>query len=160
MTVIKRHEQEKMKEAMPNMPVFDKSELDELQVKATEQIEALTPKERGELVQKMENKFKVLANLPPENRKQYVEKLSDEEKLELVKTQILMMSIVRQQMQAQQNGAKMAAPTQQGQMGMDAAPGASAVSEEERRRLEEEVDQEVEAEIAKSADKGMPKDLA
>jgi hypothetical protein len=132
-------------------------EMEKLQEKAKAEIEAMTPKERGELIEKMQKKMEVFAKLPTEAKVTYMQKLSEEERLEFVKTQILMMSLMRQQWQAQQQakGQDMAAPSQQGQMDMDAP------SAEEQRRLEEEVEREVQAEIAQSAEKAMKKkDLA
>mmetsp|Transcript_2609 Transcript_2609/g.6862 ORF Transcript_2609/g.6862 Transcript_2609/m.6862 type:complete len:379 (-) Transcript_2609:145-1281(-) len=158
MTVIKKHQV--AGGGMPAGLMEANPEMEKLQEKAKAEIEAMTPKERGELVEKMQKKMQVFANLPQEAKMSHMQKLSEEEKLEFVKTQILMMSIMRQQWQAQQQagGQDMAAPSQQDQMDMD-APG-RATSAEEQRRLEEEVEREVEAEIAKSAAKAMPKDLA
>merc|ERR1719282_1489641 len=107
----------------------------------------------------------VFAKLPPEAKASHMQKLTEEEKLEFAKTQILMMSIIRQQWQAQQqaNGQNMTAPTQQDQMDMDHGDGhghGHAASAEEQRRLEEEVEREVQAEMAKTAESSMPKDLA
>jgi len=155
--------------AMPaGMGMMD-PEMEKLQEKAKAEVEAMTPKERGELVEKMQKKMEVFAKLPPEAKASHMQKLTEEEKLEFAKTQILMMSIIRQQWQAQQqaNGQNMTAPTQQDQMDMDHGDGhghghghGHAASAEEQRRLEEEVEREVQAEMAKTAESSMPKDLA
>ena len=75
------------------------SEMENLQVKAKEEIEAMTPVERGEFHEKMKKKMEVFMKLPKEGRKSYMGKLSQEEKLRFVKAQILLGSIMRQQAQ-------------------------------------------------------------
>jgi len=159
MTVVKKHQM--MSGGMPQGLMEMTPDMEKLQEKAKAEVEALTPKERGEFLEKRQKKMEVFAKLPQEAKVSHMQKLPEEEKLEFVKTQILMMSIMRQQWQAQQQaGAQnMAAPMQQDQMDQMDASG-NPRSAEEQRRLEEEVEREVEAEIAKSAEKAMPKDLA
>merc|ERR1711871_1227087 len=71
--------------------------------KATEEIENMTPKERGELINKMQKKISIFAQLPPDDRERHMSKLSDDDKLEFVKAQILIISVMKQQWQAQQH---------------------------------------------------------
>ena len=74
-------------------------DMEKLQVKAKKEIEAMTPLERGEFLEKMKKKMEVFMKFPMEGRKIYMGKLSEEEKLRLVKAQILLVSMMRQQAQ-------------------------------------------------------------
>ena len=84
-------------------------EMEKLQAKAKEEIEAMTPLERGEFLEKMKKKMEVFMKLPMEGRKSHMGKLSEEEKLRFVKAQILLVSMMRQQAQ-QCSGSMMAPP--------------------------------------------------
>lgn len=77
-------------------------EMARLMERAREEIQAMTPQERGELIEKMQRKVQTLMNLPHESQKAYIQKLGEAEKLEIVKAQILMVSFMRQQMEEQQ----------------------------------------------------------
>merc|ERR1712048_855150 len=77
----------------------------ELREQAKKEIEEMTPEERGELITKMQKKVEVFMNLPPEGRASYMQKLQEGDKLEFMKTQILLMSQL-QQMQARQGACQ------------------------------------------------------
>mmetsp|Transcript_112185 Transcript_112185/g.229676 ORF Transcript_112185/g.229676 Transcript_112185/m.229676 type:complete len:364 (-) Transcript_112185:45-1136(-) len=101
MQVMKKH-QETGGELPAGLPQGDNPEMEALQEKAKAEIEKMTPTERGELIQKMQKKVEVFANLPGEARMAHMNKLKDEDKLEFVKTQILLMSLMKQQWAEQQ----------------------------------------------------------
>lgn len=76
--------------------------------KAKKEIEKMTPLERGALLQKMEAKMQTIMKLPQEGREQYFKKLVEEDKLEIVKTQILMLGLLsknKQDFQQVQHGS-------------------------------------------------------
>jgi hypothetical protein len=86
---------------MPENPV-----LKEYSAKAKEEVEKMTPEERGILLTTMTKKFEVLQNLPNDARQEYMKKLADSEKLELAKAQLLLMSVMRQQWESQKGQGK------------------------------------------------------
>jgi hypothetical protein len=133
MSVMKAHQI--MNGTMPTNPFGDNPELQKLQAKAKEEIEAMSPQERGKLLEKMQKKVQVFAKLPPEGRVKHMQKLPEEERLEFVKTQILLMSMMQQQFKAQ-NAAK--APSQQATMDMGGA-SASQTAEEKSAATAPEV---------------------
>lgn len=96
-------------------------EMERLAEKAKKEIETMTPTERGELVQKMEKKIHTILKLPEKDREEYVKKLMEEDKVEIVKTKILMMSLHAKQMQEKEHNASTAQQTMDG-------PGASVPS--------------------------------
>jgi hypothetical protein len=69
------------------------------EVQAQEELDTMSPEERGELVQKNAKKVDVFRKLPPEGRQRYLEKLTEEETLELTKSEILMVTILQHQHQ-------------------------------------------------------------
>jgi len=87
---------------VPETPSGDKAEMKELQEKAKAEIDTMSPMERGALIQKMQQKTEVFMKLPPEGRTSYMAKLREADKLEFVKTQILLVSLMQQQWQQQQ----------------------------------------------------------
>jgi len=72
--------------------------------KAREQVAEMTPKERGELIERMGKKVSVLQGLPVEARREHLSKLMDEDRLEYLKAQILAFSVMQQQAQRLQGG--------------------------------------------------------
>merc|ERR1712083_586989 len=69
------------------------------EVRAKEELDKMSPEERGQLLEKNAKKVDIFRKLPIEGRKRYLEKLSDEETLELVKSEILMVTIMQHQYQ-------------------------------------------------------------
>jgi len=69
------------------------------EVRAKEELDAMSPEERGQLLDKNVKKVDIFRKLPPDARKRHLEKLSDEEKLELTKSEILMITIMQHQAQ-------------------------------------------------------------
>jgi len=70
---------------------------------AKEDLDAMTPEERGALLnEKMKKKISIFAQLPPEAREKHMSQLSEEDQLEMLKAQILMMSVMKQQWEANQ----------------------------------------------------------
>lgn len=100
MTVVKKHQVSGGD--MPSTPFGDNPELCKLQEKAKKEIDEMTPADRGQLITKMQKKMEVFVNLPAEGRQSYMKRLSEADRLEFVKTQILMVSLMKQQWQQQQ----------------------------------------------------------
>eukprot|EP00928_Gymnodinium_smaydae_P012962 TRINITY_DN14737_c0_g1_i1.p1 TRINITY_DN14737_c0_g1~~TRINITY_DN14737_c0_g1_i1.p1 ORF type:complete len:322 (+),score=99.63 TRINITY_DN14737_c0_g1_i1:24-968(+) len=71
---------------------------------AQKNLDAMTFEERSALLEKNAKKVNIVRNLPPDGRKRYVDKLSEQEKIELAQTEILMATLVqaREQQLAQQ----------------------------------------------------------
>eukprot|EP00747_Dinoflagellata_sp_TGD_P186988 gnl/TRDRNA2_/TRDRNA2_44420_c0_seq1.p1 gnl/TRDRNA2_/TRDRNA2_44420_c0~~gnl/TRDRNA2_/TRDRNA2_44420_c0_seq1.p1 ORF type:complete len:309 (+),score=69.80 gnl/TRDRNA2_/TRDRNA2_44420_c0_seq1:60-986(+) len=65
-----------------------------MQLQAKEELEAMSFDERNDMLEKNAKKVNVFRNLPDEARKRYLERLSEEEKMELAKSEILMMTLV------------------------------------------------------------------
>merc|ERR1711870_147162 len=84
---------------MPANPFGDESspEIKALREKANEEIAAMTPTERGELVKKMTKKLEVLGKLPEDARMAHLKKLAEADKLEFIKVQTLTMKMMEQQ---------------------------------------------------------------
>merc|ERR1719356_1504761 len=81
--------------------------------RAREEVEGMTPKERGELIERMGKKVQVLQGLPEAARKQHLEKLVESDRLEYMKAQILAFSVMQQQAQH----LRVACPTAAGEAG-------------------------------------------
>lgn len=74
--------------------------------KAKEQLDKMSASERGELVSKMQKKIQIFSQLPADTRATHMERLSEDDQLEFVKAQILMVSVMKQQWEAQQRQAQ------------------------------------------------------
>merc|ERR1712194_498798 len=81
----------------------DNPHMQQLQAKAKEELDVMTPPERGELLNRMQKKISIFAQLPPESRERHMKKLSDDDQLEFVKAQILLVSVMKQQWQQRQS---------------------------------------------------------
>lgn len=68
-----------------------------MMAKAKEECAKMTPLERGQLIERMGKKVQVIAGLPAEARQEHMSKLADEERLEVMKAQILAFSVMQQQ---------------------------------------------------------------
>merc|ERR1711920_1205057 len=95
--------------AMPSMPQNpfgdeDSEEIKALRERATQELVSMNPEEKGELVKKMTKKLETMTKLPEEARLNYVKKLKEEEKVEMIKVQIITMSMLQQQQQQAANG--------------------------------------------------------
>lgn len=106
MSVVKEYQ--KTGGEMPQGPVGDNAgpALQEFGTEAREEIDKMSPEERGVLLQTMTKKFEVLQNLPPDARQEYLKKLPDADRKEFAKAQILIMSVMRQQWEATQRSAQ------------------------------------------------------
>jgi len=102
-------------------------ELLRLMQMARESIEKMTPEERGQHINLMHKKVQVFMNLPPERRMSYLDKLPEPEKIEFLKGHILLMSAMRQQMEAQQGVTKDGVMQAPAPMGMDGPGGGNAM---------------------------------
>merc|ERR1711972_800802 len=127
-----------------------------LQEKAKEQIDAMTPERREELLGKMAKKVEVWMNLPQEGKTSYMQKLSEEDRLEFIMTQILLVSKMQEQWKAQQEKMHQHAHQHGHQHGHQHAATSSGgehsgMSLEEQKKLDAEVEAEVEAELAKES---------
>lgn len=107
----------------PTNPFGNDPEMKELHEKAMQEVSTMSPEARGELVQKTQKRFEVFSKLPPDARMNHVKKMMGADKLEFVKAQILMMSMMQQHQMQQQGGA----PMMQGMPGMN--PIAEATTE-------------------------------
>jgi len=81
-------------------------EFKQMSEKAQAELEALTPAERGEVLERIQKKLQVFMKLPDEGKKSYMQRLSDSEKLEFVKGQMLMMSQMQQEQMKQMKAAQ------------------------------------------------------
>jgi len=70
-----------------------------LELQAKEELDAMSFEERTRLLERNAKKVNVFRGLPPDGRKRYLERLADEDKLELAKSEILMMTLVQSQQQ-------------------------------------------------------------
>lgn len=75
----------------------------ELQQRAMQEVQAMSDQEKQEVAKKMEKKFQVFMNLPEEGRMRHLMNLSEEDRLEFAKAQIVLINIMQQQW-AQRNG--------------------------------------------------------
>lgn len=74
---------------------------DDIREAACKAIQAMTPAERGEFLMKLQPKLEVIQKLPPERRQDYVMKMSRDDRIELEKAQILIVSMHKQHMMQQ-----------------------------------------------------------
>jgi len=70
-----------------------------LEMRAREDLDVMTPEVRGELLQKNAKKVQIFRSLPQDGRKRYLERLTEEEKVELAKSEILLTSVMQMQQQ-------------------------------------------------------------
>jgi len=68
-----------------------------LELQAKEELDAMSFEERNQLLEKNAKKVNIFRGLPPEGRTRYLERLKEEEKLELAKSEILMMTLLQAQ---------------------------------------------------------------
>merc|ERR1711920_133363 len=76
-------------------------EFESLQGEAKEALSKMQPKERGEFMISMQEQMKEIMVMPAEERVEFIKKFPKSKKLQFVKFQILAMSVMQQQMQAQ-----------------------------------------------------------
>merc|ERR1711964_32358 len=100
MTLVKQSQ--KSGAGFPGSVFGDNPKMKLLQEKGKEELDGMTPEERGELLTKMQAKISVFAQLPPEARAKHMEKLSEGEQLMFVKAQLLLVSIMKEQWEKQQ----------------------------------------------------------
>jgi len=81
-------------------------EMVQMRNKAQEEIEKMTPQDRAEMLQKMRRKVEIFANLPPDARETHLKRLSEHERLEFVKAQMLLMGIMQDQWRSSKQGEK------------------------------------------------------
>jgi len=70
-----------------------------LELQAKDELDAMSFEERSQLLEKNAKRVNVFRGLPPEARKRYLERLAEEEKLELSKSEILMVTLLQGQQQ-------------------------------------------------------------
>ena len=70
-----------------------------LQMQAKEELDAMSFDDRARLLEKNAKKVNVFRNLPDEARERHLAKLTQEEKMELAKSEILMMTLVQSRQQ-------------------------------------------------------------
>lgn len=137
---------------LPMGPFGDNPEMNKLQGKAKEQLEAMTPERREELLGKMAKKVEVWMNLPQEGKTSYMQKLSEEDRLQFIMTQILLVSKMQEQWKAQQEKMHQHSHEHAHQHAAASSGGEpSGLSLEEQQKLDAEVEAEVEAELAKES---------
>lgn len=73
----------------------------EMQQRAREEVAAMSSEEKAEVAKKMEQKFRVFMNLPEEGRLRHMQSLSEEEKMEYAKAQIILVTIMQEQWTSQ-----------------------------------------------------------
>merc|ERR1719424_652546 len=88
-----------------------------LQEKAKEQLDTMSAQDRGALLQKMQKKISIFAQLPADQRERHMKKLPEEDQIEFVKAQILLVGIMKEQWQQEQQGAGPGPQPGQEQMG-------------------------------------------
>lgn len=70
-----------------------------LEKQAKEELDTMSPEERGQCLEIGVKKLKILSGLPQEGRTRYLEKLGHEEKVELAKAEILYANVMQQRQQ-------------------------------------------------------------
>uniref|UniRef100_A0A7S1RNK7 Uncharacterized protein n=1 Tax=Alexandrium catenella TaxID=2925 RepID=A0A7S1RNK7_ALECA len=103
MQVVRQHQMKGG--SMPEQPFAPSPEQAELMAKAREAVEAMSPEQRKELMGRFQKKVEVYMGLPPEGKESHMKKLSDGEKLEYAKAQIIMVSAMQMQWRQQQQTA-------------------------------------------------------
>merc|ERR1712039_103479 len=97
-------------------------------------------------------KVEVWMNLPQEGKTSYMQKLSEEDRLEFIMTQILLVSKMQEQWKAQQEKMYQHAHQHGHQHAATSSGGEhSGMSLEEQKKLDAEVEAEVEAALAKES---------
>ena len=71
-----------------------------LEFRAQAELREMSPDDRAKMLEKWAKKVNVVRGLPPEGRVRYLERLSDEERIELSKSEMLMAQLVQSQSQA------------------------------------------------------------
>lgn len=104
MRVVKSHQMNGGE--MPQQENFTASpELRDMKEKAREEIEAMTQQQRKELLERLQKKVQVFMSLPPDGKSSYMKKLSETDRLEFMKAQMIMFNIMQSQWKSQQHGA-------------------------------------------------------
>lgn len=109
---------------LPSIPGLDTEDMKRVGQMAKASVEKMTPEERQAHLKLMEKKVKVFMNLPQQGRIQYLQKLSEPDKLEFVKAQLLLLNVMREHATAQEAQEK-AAQAAGGTMAQ--APGAQSM---------------------------------
>merc|ERR1712187_309145 len=89
-----------------NKAFEDNPQMQELRSKAEQQIELMSQEEKSRVVETMQKKISVFAGLPHEAKVSYMTKLSDEDRLEVVKAQILLANMMSEQWEKQQKQSR------------------------------------------------------
>eukprot|EP00933_Yihiella_yeosuensis_P074638 TRINITY_DN83613_c0_g1_i1.p1 TRINITY_DN83613_c0_g1~~TRINITY_DN83613_c0_g1_i1.p1 ORF type:complete len:325 (+),score=62.59 TRINITY_DN83613_c0_g1_i1:38-976(+) len=66
-------------------------------MQANEELDAMTPEERAALIEKNVNKVNIFHKLPPEGRQRYLDRLGENEKMELAKSEVLIQGLLQSQ---------------------------------------------------------------
>jgi len=76
-----------------------------LEVVAREALASMTPEDRGALLNKNGKKVQIFRGLPAEDRQRHLEKMADEDKIDLMKTELLVLNVM--QLRQKDDQAKM-----------------------------------------------------
>mmetsp|Transcript_42324 Transcript_42324/g.78841 ORF Transcript_42324/g.78841 Transcript_42324/m.78841 type:complete len:341 (-) Transcript_42324:205-1227(-) len=124
---------------VPGAPVMDKDlaqEMAKVVPKAREQIANMSDAERKAFMgEKTFKKMEVFQNLPPDGRMAYVKKLSEEDKLEFAKTQMLILEAMQREWQAGQPGPASSYRPPSVPCTMDAVQGTSTAPVQEQMMM-------------------------
>lgn len=71
-------------------------EMKELTKRAEEEVEAMTGDEQEALVDKMQKKMETLMKLPEETREAYMKKIVDGDKMDIIKSKVIMLQVFKQ----------------------------------------------------------------
>lgn len=81
-------------------PEFEKSLMMlKMQENAQKEVQKMSPKEQEELLARMRKKVEIFTKLPQEGRQSYIDKLSESDRMEFGKAQILLFETLRQEQQ-------------------------------------------------------------
>lgn len=92
---------------MPDNPFTNNPEFVELEAEALEALEKMTAVEKDAMLAKMQKRIEIFVNLPPDGQVSYLKKLTRDEKLQIMKTQLFMLSVMKRTWQDQQSSPQM-----------------------------------------------------
>jgi len=105
-----------------------------LEMRAREELDVMSPEERGELLQKNGKKVQVFRSLPQDGRKRYLDRLTEEEKVELAKSEILLTSVVQMQQQQRAQAQAQAKAEAEAKAKEEAAANESKKSDKNKKK--------------------------
>lgn len=123
MSVVKQHQMNGGE--MPAQP-FGSGASPELMKRAEDAVNAMSPEQRKELLEKFQKKVEVYFNLPAEAKVSYMTKLPEDEKLEFAKAQLIMVHVMQATWNQQQRHEHEHGHAHGGADAAAAAPGRGA----------------------------------